>query len=57
MTAKYVYIGTGEFYNGIPARDLTDEDWAGLTDKQKETVAKSPLYKAAKKAAAKKDGE
>ncbi len=58
-TIKYVYIGQGgEHHSGIPARNLSDDDWAGLTAEQKATVANSPLYKPARqKAAAKKDGE
>lgn len=59
MNVKFTYIGQGDFYNGIPARDLTDEDWELLTDEQKELVASSSLYKPAgkKTAATKKDGE
>lgn len=59
MTTKFVYIGTGgEHHSGIPARDLSEQDWALLTEEQRTTVASSPLYKTAKtKAAAKKDGE
>ena len=59
MNPKFVYIGQqGEFHNGIPARNLTEEDWGLLTDDQREIVTSSPLYKAAeKKTAVKKDGE
>lgn len=57
MTTKFVYIGRGgEHHSGIPARDLTEEDWAGLTSEQKQTVTHSPLYKAVTKPTVKKDG-
>lgn len=58
-TIKFVYIGQGgEHHSGIPARDLSEDDWAGLTSEQRKTVTHSPVYKPAiKKAAAKKDGE
>lgn len=42
---KATYIGNGEGYHGIPARDLSAEDWAGLTKAQQKLVAGSPLYK------------
>jgi hypothetical protein len=36
--ARY-YLGDGsEFYAGVPARDLTDEDYAALSDAQRELV-------------------
>lgn len=58
MNVKYRYIGAGEFYQGIPARDLTDADWAQLSQEQQTAVANSPLYEVtAVKKTAKKDGE
>jgi hypothetical protein len=65
MTIKYRYIGGGGFFQGIPARDLTVDDWALLTPEQQSLVENSPHYQkvAAKKAAAaaeeigKKEGE
>lgn len=55
---KAKYVGAGDYLNGIPARDLTEADWAQLTSEQQVAVATSPLYEiqAAKKTA-KKDGE
>jgi len=46
MTAiQFVYIGQGgEHHSGIPARDLTVEDWARLSDEQRAVVASSTLY-------------
>lgn len=39
------YIGkNGEHYGGIPARDLTAEDWALLDSEQRKLVKRSPLY-------------
>lgn len=32
------------FYNSIPARDLDDDDWAGLTEDQQTLIESSPLY-------------
>ena len=43
IVAKYTGDGSA-FYNGIPARDLDEADFAGLTDEQKATLAASPLY-------------
>lgn len=34
----------GEHYNGIPARDLTDDEYSMLTDEQKEQVVHGTLY-------------
>ena len=45
MKVKYKYIGGGEFHHGIPARDLTEDDWAALAEEQQQLVAHSPLYK------------
>jgi hypothetical protein len=39
------YKGTdGAHFHGIPAADMTEEEFASLTDEQKATVAASPLY-------------
>lgn len=62
-TIKYRYLQTGEFYNGVPARDLTDEDFAALDPEAQEAVAASvsvyqevaPKGKAAAKDDDKKD--
>lgn len=32
------------YHNGIPASDLSEEDFAALTDEEKATLAASPLY-------------
>ena len=41
---KFRYIGNGEYYNSIPARDLTDEDYAALSDEQRRLVDSGKLY-------------
>lgn len=38
MALKYRYLGGG-YLPGIPARDLTDEDMAALSDAQRADVA------------------
>ena len=34
------------FLNGIPARDLTEDDWARLSEMERVAVEKSGLYAA-----------
>lgn len=49
MARAASYKGDGsEFLNDIPARDLSDEDWALLSDEQKRLVDASPLYRVMK---------
>lgn len=38
MAVKAVYQGAGAYINGVPARDLTTDDWAALTDEQQAAV-------------------
>lgn len=54
IETKATYIGNGEFHNGIPARDLTAEDWKALTDEQRDTVRQSPCYRLAAEQAPKR---
>lgn len=59
MTA-YKYAGAGEYHGGIPARDLTAEEFAALDKDQQATVKASTLYEAVdqpteEKAAAKEE--
>jgi hypothetical protein len=42
-SAKYKGDGS-EYLNNIPARDLTEDEFAALTDDQKVMLAESPLY-------------
>lgn len=40
-----IYTGDGGYLDGIPARDLTDEEYDALTREQKRDVRRSGLYK------------
>ena len=43
--AVYTFTGQpGEHYNGVPARDLTEEDVAALTDEQRALLDEGTLY-------------
>jgi hypothetical protein len=44
MRAEYTGDGR-EFHNGIPARSLSTEEVAALSEEQRAVVEKSPLYK------------
>lgn len=47
VRAKYKGRDTGEgmpYFHGVPARDLTDDDFDSLTPDNKELVRKSDLY-------------
>lgn len=44
IRAKFKPTEAGEFHEGIPARDLDDDDYAALDNEQRATVRKSPLY-------------
>lgn len=41
------YAGTGEFIDGIPARDLTRSDLARMNEDQNAAVEQSSLYRRA----------
>lgn len=43
IAAKYT-SESGEFYNGIPARDLMEDEFSALTDEQKATLRESAFY-------------
>lgn len=43
--AAYRYLGTGEFYNGIPARDLMPEDFDALGAQEQAIVRTGDLYR------------
>lgn len=45
MGIKARYLGDGAvFHGGIPARDLTDAEFAALTPEQQRLVEESPIY-------------
>jgi len=46
------YLGGG-FLHGIPARDLTVDEWQALSDEQRETAVASGLYQEPEKPAKK----
>jgi len=58
--AKITYSGKN-FIQGIPARDLTQEEWDALPDEVKELAVSSGVYKVESKPAPKvvqsKEGE
>lgn len=41
------YVGDGAFYNGVPARDLTEADLAALSDEQRAAVETDVIYELA----------
>jgi hypothetical protein len=45
QTVVYKYDGNGDYFHGVPPRDLTKDDFDALTDEQKESVTKGALYK------------
>ncbi len=47
MAVQARYTGAGEYYNGIPARDLPKEEYAALTDEQRALVDNGALYELA----------
>jgi hypothetical protein len=67
MTTRLIYTGRGDFFVHVPARDLTDEDFAERAELWKEnditeaSLIKSGLYKKpqaeTKKVTAAKDGK
>jgi hypothetical protein len=45
VTIKARFKGQeGYFYNGVPARDLSEEEYEELTEEQKRMVRTGPLY-------------
>lgn len=41
---KAEYTGNGAFYRGIPARDLTVEEWEALDKDSQDMLKKSSIY-------------
>jgi hypothetical protein len=46
------YVGDGAYFQGIPARDLTDEEFAALPAEQQQILLDSGLYAPAETAEA-----
>jgi len=40
----YKYIGDGSINLGVPNRDLTDDEWAALTEKQRAIAVKCQQF-------------
>lgn len=40
----YKYVGNGDYLFGVPARDLTKDEFDALNDEQKDAVKKSGVY-------------
>lgn len=38
------YIGDGAYFQGIPARDLSDDEFAALSEAQQQALLASGLY-------------
>lgn len=43
-SVTYRYVGDGSYLHGVPARDLTKDDYDALSDEQKDAVRKSNVY-------------
>lgn len=50
----YRYVGNGDHFSGIPARDLTKDDVDGLDSETKKALTKSGVYEEASDARSKK---
>lgn len=50
------YVGDGSFLLSVPARDLTAEEWAALTDEQRSAVLYAGLYVVEQGESRKEDG-
>lgn len=62
MTNKIaaIYNDNGQFENGVPARDLTVDEWAAIPEETRTRLVKSGMYTlpiSDQKAPKKKDGE
>lgn len=42
MTVKYT--GNGAYFHGVPARDLTDDEFAALPEAQQAALLRSGIY-------------
>jgi len=41
---RAVYVGGGKFINGIPARDLTADEWASFSSEERDYFVKLGIY-------------
>ena len=47
------YIGSGSYYQGIPARDLSEDEWQAIGRRKRKTLVDLGLYKEERKRKAK----
>lgn len=47
---KVEYVGKGAFFHGVPARDLSADEWAAMTSEQQKLIKESDVYKVLPKA-------
>ena len=55
MEARARYTGNGEYWSGIPARDLSPEEYDALSEDQRRLVDSGRLYEVAPETAPKED--
>jgi len=51
------YIGKGNYYQGIPARDLTEDEWKAIPRRKRNRLLELGLYAKPVKRKVKKDME
>lgn len=39
------YIGNGNYYQGIPARDLTEDEWEAISRRKRKRLVELGLYR------------
>ena len=39
------YIGNGSYYQGIPARDLTEDEWQAIPRRKRKRLVELGLYR------------
>ena len=49
MEIRARYTGSGEYWNGIPARDLTSKEYEALDDDRRRLVDSGRLYEVAER--------
>lgn len=42
---KALYMGDGDYVQGIPARDLTLEEWEAISDEQQERLKELGIFR------------
>ncbi len=58
MTRKAIYIGKGAYIEGVPARDLSADEWAEIPPELQDKAIAAGTHKLVRaEAAPKKEGE